>query len=105
MVVVVVVIMRVAASGAFDEERTRFFGMDKKKRQVTLLDPSVSRGEIAMEDRKVGVAAPKMFAFDGVYTSDDTQEEVSAAALSDIIAAVINGNDGCLFCYGHASLG
>jgi len=99
------VILRVAASGTFDEEKTRFFGMDKKKRQVTLLDPSVSRGEIAMEDRKVGVAAPKMFAFDGVFTSEDTQEEVSAASLTDIISAVINGSDGCLFCFGHASLG
>ena len=99
------VILRVAASGSFDEERTRFFGMDKKKRQVTLLDPSVSRGEIAMEDRKVGVAAPKMFAFDGVFTSEDSQEEVSTASLTDIIAAVINGSDGCLFCFGHASLG
>lgn len=99
------VILRVASNGPFDEENTRFFGMDKKKRQVTLLDPSVSRGEIAIEDRKVGVAAPKMFAFDGVYTSDDTQEEVSASALSDIIAAVINGSDGCLFCFGHANLG
>ena len=99
------VILRVAANGPLDEEKTRFFGMDKKKRQVTLLDPSVSRGEIAMEDRKVGVAAPKMFAFDGVFTSEDSQEEVSAAALTDIIAAVINGNDGCLFCFGHASLG
>ena len=99
------VILRVAASGTFDEEKTRFFGMDKKKRQVTLLDPSVSRGEIAMEDRKVGVAAPKMFAFDGVFTSEDNQEEVSAASLTDIIAAVINGSDGCLFCFGHASLG
>jgi len=99
------VILRVTSKRPFDGEHSGFFGMDKKKRQVTLLDPSVSRGEIAMEDRKVGVAAPKMFAFDGVYTSDDTQEEVSAAALSDIIAAVINGNDGCLFSFGHANLG
>jgi len=99
------VILKVASNGPFHEQNSSFFGLDKKKRQVTLLDPSVSRGEIGIEDRKVGVAAPKMFAFDGVYTSDDTQEEVSAAALSDIIAAVINGNDGCLFCFGHANLG
>ena len=25
--------------------------------------------------------------------------------LSDIVTAVINGSDGCVFCYGHAQLG
>ena len=99
------VILRVSANGPFNEEKTRFFGLDKKKRQVTLLDPSVSRGDIGIEERKVGVAAPKMFAFDGLFTSEDAQEEVSSAALSDVITAVVNGNDGCLFCFGHANLG
>ena len=26
-------------------------------------------------------------------------------SLTDIITSVVNGNDGCLFCYGHANLG
>ena len=33
------------------------------------------------------------------------QEDVSAAALGDVIAAAVNGSDGCLFCFGHANLG
>ena len=99
------VILRVASGSSLDEEKSRHFGVDKKKRQVTLLDPSVGKGEIDIEERKVGVAAPKMFAFDGVFSNDDSQEDVCGAALSDVIAAVINGNDGCLFCFGHANLG
>ena len=99
------VVLRVATDGPLDEEKSKYFGVDKKKRQVTLLDPSVGKGEIDIEERKVGVAAPKMFAFDGVFANDDSQEDVCGAALSDVIAAVINGNDGCLFCFGHANLG
>ena len=62
-------------------------------------------GGVSLEERKVGVAAPKMFAFDNVFTDQDSQEEVANSALSDIIASVVNGNDGCLFCFGHANLG
>ena len=46
-----------------------------------------------------------MFAFDGTFTTDDPQAEVAACSLTDIITSVVNGNDGCLFCYGHANLG
>ena len=46
-----------------------------------------------------------MFAFDGVFNADDSQEDIATAALTDIVSAVLNGNDGCLFCYGHANLG
>ncbi|GBP90148.1 Kinesin-like protein CG14535 [Eumeta japonica] len=31
--------------------------------------------------------------------------EICASALTDVIHAVINGTDGCLFCFGHAGLG
>jgi len=33
------------------------------------------------------------------------QSEVCSSALTDVIHAVINGTDGCLFCFGHAGLG
>ncbi|CAG9820272.1 unnamed protein product [Phaedon cochleariae] len=46
-----------------------------------------------------------MFAFDAVFSHDDSQTEVCSSALSDVIHAVINGTDGCLFCFGHAGLG
>ena len=101
------------------------FQLDKKRRQVTLYDPSnahlakSNRASIGdnetipanpeVEDpidlEKKIVGAPKMFAFDGVFNSEDSQEDIATSALTDIITAVLNGNDGCLFCYGHANLG
>lgn len=50
-----------------------FFSLDKRKKQVTLVDPSVLNGTPAPEDRRVGVAAPKMFAFDAIFSQDDSQ--------------------------------
>ena len=99
------VILRVASNDLPVEEKSKHFHVNKKGRQVTLLDPSIGKGEIDIEDRMIGVAAPKMFAFDGVFSASDSQEDVAAAALSDIITAVTSGNDGCLFCFGHANLG
>ena len=99
------------------------FQLDKKRRQVTLYDPSFlhqnasnkrndeleTTSDLTSEltnilDKKV-VGAPKMFAFDGVFNTEDSNEEIATCALTDIVAAVLNGNDGCLFCYGHANLG
>ncbi|XP_044733263.1 kinesin-like protein CG14535 [Chrysoperla carnea] len=85
-----------------------FFNIDKRKKQVTLFDPTTcnnSSSTTAPEDRRVGVAAPKMFAFDAIFSQDDSQTEVCSSALTDVIHAVINGTDGCLFCFGHAGLG
>ena len=101
------------------------FQLDKKRRQVTLYDPSYlhqanSNKHICEASEKAPsppeqennpelgnkvIGAPKMFAFDSVFNSEDTQQEIATAALTDIVAAVLNGNDGCLFCYGHANLG
>lgn len=50
------------------------FCLDKRKKQVTLYEnaPSTSASS-APEDRKIGVAAPKMFAFDAIFSQDDSQ--------------------------------
>ncbi|XP_067009500.2 kinesin-like protein CG14535 [Anabrus simplex] len=82
-----------------------FFNIDARKKQVTLFDPALCGGSSAPEDRRVGVAAPKMFAFDAIFSQDDSQTEICSSALTDVIHAVINGTDGCLFCFGHARLG
>ncbi|PSN34765.1 hypothetical protein C0J52_21183 [Blattella germanica] len=82
-----------------------FFSVDSRKKQVTMFDPAACGGSAAPEDRRVGVAAPKMFAFDAIFSQDDSQTEVCSSALTDVIHAVINGTDGCLFCFGHARLG
>ncbi|KAK6640438.1 hypothetical protein RUM44_012132 [Polyplax serrata] len=52
-----------------------FFNVDSRKKQVTLYDPAVCGTPTAPEDRRVGVAAPKMFAFDAIFTQDDSQNE------------------------------
>lgn len=51
-----------------------FFSLDKRKKQVTLIDPSAcGNSSAAPEDRRVAVAAPKMFAFDAIFSHDDSQ--------------------------------
>ena len=111
------VILRVANSGVIDDSKvgnSSFFQMDKKKRQVTLFDrtsmknesiPSSTMNSSDNNERRIDVAAPKMFAFDGLYTDEDSQNDVSTCALTDTIHSVVNGTDGCLFCFGHANLG
>ena len=106
--------------GGDDIVGNQIFQMDRRRKQLTMYDPTVIRGSssgggggannqadnfVSLEERKVGVAAPKMFAFDNVFTDQDPQEDVAGSALSDIIASVVNGTDGCLFCFGHANLG
>ena len=108
------VILRVANSGVIDEKKGSFFRMDKKKRQVTLFDPSQVRNTVAEagEGATTGAnapllvpAAPKMFAFDGLFTDEDSQYDVCATALVDPIHAVVHGTDAALFSFGHVNLG
>jgi kinesin family member 26 len=101
------VILRVANSGVIDDKKSSFFKMDKKKRQVTLYDPAQVRNSMAepSPDAPPVPAAPKMFAFDGLFTDEDPQIEVGASALVDPIHAVVQGTDAALFCFGHSSLG
>ena len=46
-----------------------------------------------------------MFAFDGLFTDEDVQSDVASSALMESIHGVVSGVDGCLFAFGHASLG
>ncbi|XP_076306447.1 uncharacterized protein LOC143222996 [Tachypleus tridentatus] len=85
-------------------KESSFLTVDTRKKQVTLYDPS-SCCQSAPLDRQVGVAAPKMFAFDAIFEPNDTQVEVCCSSLTEVIQAVVNGNDGCLFVYGHSKLG
>jgi hypothetical protein len=72
--------LRVSGGGAAASETpgpaggtASFFSVDSRKKQVTLFDPAACGGSAAPEDRRVGVAAPKMFAFDAIFTQDDSQ--------------------------------
>ena len=57
---------------SFPGETGSFMKVDQKRRQVTLYDPSTV-GHVSQTHRKMGVAAPKMFAFDSIFESDSTQ--------------------------------
>jgi len=51
-----------------------FMALDKKKRQVTLTDPrNACPPPQAAQERAPMVAAPKMFAFDNLFTGEDKQ--------------------------------
>lgn len=64
-----------------DSDKTSCLSIDKKKRQVTLSEPSSqatnamtqSTNATSLQDRAPMVSAPKMFAFDALHTSDDSQ--------------------------------
>ncbi|KAK6182778.1 hypothetical protein SNE40_010388 [Patella caerulea] len=86
------------------EQGRSFLTIDPRRKQVTVHDPTAS-GYITSASRRSAVAAPKMFAFDGVFSPDDSLTEVCAGSLSDILQSVVSGADGCLFSYGHSRLG
>ena len=70
---------------SFPGETGSFMKVDQKRRQVTLYDPSTV-GHVSQTHRKMGVAAPKMFAFDSIFESDSTQ--VSEKKLHGFVFAV-----------------
>ena len=58
------------------EEPTSYLTIDKKKRQVTLSEPSSGQANTSsatVQERGPMVSAPKMFAFDSMFTADDAQ--------------------------------
>lgn len=64
-----------------DGDKSSYLSIDKKKRQVTLSEPTSqttntmtqSTNATNLQDRAPMVSAPKMFAFDALHTSDDSQ--------------------------------
>lgn len=64
------VMLRIGPS--FPGETGSFMKVDQKRKQVTLYDPSTV-GHVSQTHRKMGVAAPKMFAFDSIFETDCSQ--------------------------------
>ncbi|KAB7498610.1 hypothetical protein Anas_10874 [Armadillidium nasatum] len=60
--------LRVTPSVLIGKGESSIISLDKKRRQVTIVEPQ----NPATQDR-VGVSAPKMFAFDQIYSRDDDQ--------------------------------
>ncbi|CAM9912803.1 unnamed protein product [Lampetra planeri] len=81
--------------------------VDPRRKQVTLYDPAAAAGASSQNAalRRAGVAVPKIFPFDAVFSQDASQAEVCAGAVPEIIQSVVNGADGCIFCFGNAKLG
>lgn len=59
------------ASG--EEVVSPVFSMDKKRKQITLYEPVNANSHETPEERKCAVSAPKMFAFDALFSDEDSQ--------------------------------
>ncbi|GBN63536.1 Kinesin-like protein KIF26B [Araneus ventricosus] len=89
--------------GDSEELNSSFLNIDARKKQITVYDLSAS-DQSSPAERRTGVSAPKMFAFDAIFSPDDAQAEVCSSSLPDVIQAVVGGTDGCLFVYGQSKL-
>ncbi|XP_078727834.1 kinesin-like protein KIF26B [Lampetra fluviatilis] len=94
-----------SSSTSSSPSSSSFLRVDGNKGQIILQDPSPPNGLLSPLARRTGVLAPKMFAFDGVFCQDASQAEVCAGTVADVVQSVVNGADGCVFCFGHAQLG
>lgn len=98
--------LRISESALTEGSQPHYLSIDKKKRQITLTDPTPSApSSAASQERAPKVAAPKIFAFDNLFTSEDAQSDVTSSALSEVIPAVLEGTDGCLLTLGYAESG
>ncbi|XP_033478697.2 kinesin-like protein KIF26B [Epinephelus lanceolatus] len=88
-------------------ESSSFLKVDPRKKQITIMDPSVNQTPSAASQKKVGAnqVPPKMFTFDAAFPPDASQAEVCAGTVAEVIQSVVNGADGCVFCFGHSKLG
>nr|KAF6500545.1 kinesin family member 26A [Molossus molossus] len=86
-------------------ESTSFLKVDARKKQVTLYDPAAGTPGSTGPRRAATTAVPKMFAFDAVFPQDSEQAEVCSGTVADVLQSVVSGTDGCIFSFGHTSLG
>uniref|UniRef100_A0A673IXI1 Kinesin-like protein KIF26B n=1 Tax=Sinocyclocheilus rhinocerous TaxID=307959 RepID=A0A673IXI1_9TELE len=87
-------------------ESSSFLKVDSRKKQVTIMDPAVNSQQNQTQKRgSSNQVPPKMFAFDAAFSHDASQAEVCAGTVAEVIQSVVNGADGCVFCFGHSKLG
>ncbi|KAJ8288681.1 hypothetical protein COCON_G00013400 [Conger conger] len=83
-----------------------FLKVDPRKKQITIMDPTANGPQNTQQKRGgASQAPPKMFAFDAAFPHDASQAEVCAGTVAEVIQSVVNGADGCVFCFGHSKLG
>ncbi|CAH8561684.1 unnamed protein product [Dicrocoelium dendriticum] len=75
--------------------------VDRTRKQISLLDPNVEMEKLGTQYQG-GIAAPKLFAFDEIFTDVDPPMNLYAAALTGILQAVVSGSDGCLLYFSDA---
>ncbi|XP_069349276.1 kinesin-like protein KIF26A [Eulemur rufifrons] len=86
-------------------ESTSFLKVDARKKQVTLYDPAAGPPGSAGPRRAATAVVPRLFAFDAVFPQDSEQAEVCSGTVADVLQSVVSGADGCIFSFGHMSLG
>ncbi|XP_055363402.1 kinesin-like protein KIF26B isoform X2 [Betta splendens] len=101
------VMVRVCPASQLDPaESSSFLKVDPRKKQITIMDPSANQTSTASQKRAgSNQAPPKMFTFDAAFPPDASQAEVCAGTVAEVIQSVVNGADGCVFCFGHSKLG
>ncbi|XP_057200786.1 kinesin-like protein KIF26A isoform X3 [Triplophysa rosa] len=98
------VMMRICPTLGVLDSSMSFLKVDTRKKQLTLHDPSLNTQPISTH-RRAALPAPKMFAFDAVFPQDASQAEVCSGTVAEVIQSVVNGADGCIFCFGHVKVG
>lgn len=91
------VMVRICSVQDESSESMSFLKVDGRKKQLTLCETSAQRRSSA--------SAPKTFTFDAIFSQDASQAEVCSGTVAEVIQSVVNGADGCIFCFGHAHLG
>ncbi|TTD62561.1 Kinesin-like protein KIF26B [Bagarius yarrelli] len=87
-------------------ESSSFLKVDSRKKQVSIMDPAVNSQHNTNQKRGASTQAPpRIFTFDSAFSRDSSQAEVCAGTVAEVIQSVVNGADGCVFCFGHAKLG
>ncbi|XP_046711074.1 kinesin-like protein KIF26B isoform X2 [Silurus meridionalis] len=89
-------------------ESSSFLKVDSRKKQVIIMDPVSNSASQQNTNQKRGASTqtpPKMFTFDSAFSHDASQAEVCAGTVAEVIQSVVNGADGCVFCFGHEKLG
>ncbi|KAJ3607160.1 hypothetical protein NHX12_026673 [Muraenolepis orangiensis] len=110
------VMVRVCSVQGEASDPTGFLKVDARRKQLTLSEPG--GGPRPPRDPPPrdppprdpppgdgGAPGPKTFAFDAVYSQDASQAEVCSGSVAEVIQSVVNGADGCIFCFGPANLG
>ncbi|KAM7368440.1 hypothetical protein PAMP_014654 [Pampus punctatissimus] len=94
------VMVRICSVHSKSSESMSFLKVDGRKKQLSLSETSAGGVQ-----RRSSTSAPKTFTFDAVFSQDASQAEVCSGTVAEVIQSVVNGADGCIFCFGHANLG